>query len=73
MEASNLNFNIPGYNSLCSDHPSNTKGGALCMFYKNCLCVIRPHDLCALTECIVSEIKLWKKTTFFTSNYRSSS
>ena len=53
MDASNLNFNIPGYNSLCSDHPSNTKRGALCMFYKNYLCVIRPHNLCALTECIV--------------------
>ena len=73
MEASNLNFNIPGYNSLCSDHPSNTKRGALRMFYKNYLCVTRPHDLCALTECIAREIKLWKKAIFFTSNYRSSS
>ena len=41
------------------------------MFYKDCLPVIRRNDLCALTECIVNEIKLAKKSIFFTWNYRS--
>ena len=43
------------------------------MFYENYLPVIGCDDLCALTECIVTEIKLGKKTIFFTCNCRSSS
>ena len=43
------------------------------MFYKYCLPVIRFDDLYALTECIVTEIKLGKRSVFFTSNYKSPS
>ena len=43
------------------------------MFYKDCLPVIRRDDLCALTKCIASEIKLGKKSIFFNCNYRSPS
>ena len=39
---------ISGYNSLHSDHPSNTKRGGVCMFYKDYLPVIRCDDLCDL-------------------------
>ena len=73
MEARYLNINIPGYNSLSSDHPSNTKKGVVSMFYKDYLPVIRRDDLCPLTKCIVTEVILGKKPIFFTYNYRSSS
>ena len=56
-----------------SDHPSNTKIGGVCMFHKDYLSVIRRDDLCALSECIVTEIKVEKKSIFFTCNYKSPS
>ena len=69
IEASDANINISRYNSLRSD-PSNTKRGSVCMIYKYYLPIIRRDDLCALSESAVTEIKLGKKTVFFTCNYR---
>ena len=40
------------------------------MFYKDYLPLIRRDDLCVLSECIVTEIKLGGKSIFFTCNYR---
>ena len=57
IEASDPNINISGYNSLLSDHPSNTERGGVRMFYKGYLPIIRHNDLCALSECIVTDIK----------------
>ena len=73
IETNNPKLNIPGYNLLRSDHPSNIKRGGVCMFYKDYLPVIRRHDLCALTECIVVEVNSGTKSLFFTCNYRSPS
>ena len=70
IEANDANINISKYNSLRSDHPSNTKGGGVCMFYKDYFPIIKHDDLCALSEGTVNEIKLGKKTVFFTCNYR---
>ena len=38
------------------DHPSNTKCGGVCMYYKNIFYVIRRTVLSDLQECIVAEI-----------------
>ena len=43
------------------------------MFSKGYLPNIRRDDLCALAECIVTEIKLGKKSIIFTCIYRSPS
>ena len=43
------------------------------MFYKDYLPVVRRDNLCALSECIVTEIKLGKNSMFSASNYRSPS
>ena len=43
------------------------------MFYKDYLPIVRRDDFCVLSECIVGEIKLEKKSIFFTWNYRSPS
>ena len=63
-------INIPGYNLLRCDHLSNLKRGGVCMFYKEYLPINRRDDLCTLTECIVTEINLGKKSVFFTFSYR---
>ena len=73
IETNNPKLNIPGYNLLQSDHPSNIKRGGVCMFYKEYLPVIRCGDLCALKECIVVEVNSGTKSLFFTCNYRSPS
>ena len=31
------NLKIPGYNTIRDDHPSNTKRGGVCIYYKNTL------------------------------------
>ena len=31
------NLEIPGYNIIRKDHPSNTKRGGVCFYYKNTL------------------------------------
>ena len=49
---------------MCSGHPSNTRKEAVCMFYKDYVPVIRRDDLCAFTECIVTNIKLEKNQYF---------
>ena len=64
IEASDHNINIPRYNSLGSDHPSNTRRGGVFMFYKDYVPAIRRNDLCASKECIVTEIKLGKNQYF---------
>ena len=73
IEASAPNIDISRYNSLRFDHPSNTKRGFVCICYKDYLPAIKRDDLCALPECIVTDIKLGKKSIYFTCNYRSPS
>ena len=73
IKTNNPKLNIPGYNLLRSDHPSNIKRGGVCMCYKDYLPVIRCDDLCALTECIVAKVNSETKSLFFTCNYRSPS
>ena len=72
-EVNDPKINIPGYNLLRCDHPSNLKRGCVCMFYKEYLPINRRDDLCTLTECIVTEINLGKTSVFFTLSYRSPS
>ena len=65
IKASDANINVSGYNSLPFDHPSlKTKRGRVSMFYKDYLPVIGRDDLCALSECIVTKIKLEKNPYF---------
>ena len=72
-EVNDPKINIPGYNLLRCNHPSNLKRAGVCMFYKEYLPINRHDDLCTLTECIVTELNLGKKSVFFTLSYRSPS
>ena len=65
-------FNLPGYNVVKADHPSNTKKGGACIYFKNSL-PLRVLDIQFLQECINFEIKVADKTCNFISLYRSPS
>ena len=66
-------LNINGYTLVRSDHPSNTKRGAVAIYYKDHLPVIRRNDIFPLHESIVLEIRLANNKCFLTSLYRSPS
>ena len=66
------NFNLPSYNIVRADHPSNTKKGGVCIYFKNSL-PLKVLDIQLLQECINFEIKIADKTCNFISLYRSPS
>ena len=77
-----LNDTIPnneieteGYSSdiFRSDHPTNTKRGGVCLYYKNTLPIKLRSDLHILDESIVVELTLSRKKLFFVVIYRSPS
>ena len=74
------NLEISGYNLIRSDHPSNNKGGGICICYKHFLplrilniCSICPKNVQYLQECINFEMKIGDKFCDFRSRYRSPS
>ena len=67
-----VNLVSSGYNLTCSDHPSNTKGGGVCLYYKNCL-PLRVLNLSYLKECLNLELKIGDKSCNFIALYRSPS
>ena len=56
-----------------ADHPSNTKRGGVCLYYKEHLPIIRRDDISNLQECLVTEITVKNKRCFLTCLYRSPS
>ena len=56
-----------------SDHPSDTKRGGVCMYYKEHLPLVRRDDIACLEECIVGEIRIKNSKCFITCLYRSPS
>ena len=63
---------IPGYNLIRSDHPSNNKQGGICIYYKHFL-LLRILNVQYLQECINFEMKIGDKVCNFISLYRSPS
>ena len=56
-----------------NDHPSNSKNGGVCLYYRTGLPIKRRFDLELLQEMIVSEIAISRKKIFFINLYRSPS
>ena len=56
-------INIKGYNLLQVHHPSNKKRGGVCLCYKEHL--PKRDDLRTLKECLVTEIRVHKKSFSF--------
>ena len=66
------NLGVLRYNLICSDHPSNNKRGAVCIYYKNFLS-LRVLSIQYLQECINFELSIGGKICNFISLYRSPS
>ena len=62
---------INGYSLLRANHPSNSKRGGVCLYFKEHLPLIRRNDLNILQECLVTEIIVDNKKCFFACLYRS--
>ena len=51
------NLQLPGSDLIRADHPSNTKSGGVCIYYRNLL-PLKLINIHYLNECITFEIKL---------------
>ena len=60
------NLDISGYNLICSDHPSNSKHGGVCIYYKETLS-LRIINIIYLNEGIRFELKIGEKLCSFIS------
>ena len=66
------NLEIPGYHLFRADHPSNTKRGGVCIYYRNSL-PLKILNIQHLHECINFEIRIGGKLCRFVSLCRSPS
>ena len=64
------NLETPGYDLIRGDHPSNSKRGGVCVYYRNSL-PLKILDIFYLQECIVFELKIGNKFCKIVSLYRS--
>ena len=63
---------IENFTLVRADHPSNTKRGGICVYFRSCL-PIRVLNITVLSECIVLELLHQQKKFIFSSLYRSPS
>ena len=61
------------YNLIRSDHPSGSKRGGVCVYYKEHIPLVRRDDLCTFSNCLVTEIHLQNEECFLTCLYQSPS
>ena len=66
----NGNLELPGYNLVRADHPSNTKIGGVFIYYHNSL-PLKVIDIQLLNECINFKIRISGKLYCFLCLYRS--
>ena len=66
-------ISIDGYNLIRADHPSDSKRGGVCIYYKEHIPLIKRDDICTLDNCLVTEIRLKGEKCFLTCVYRSPS
>ena len=66
-------LSIPGYSMMRADHPSNTKRGGVCLYYKEHLPIIRRDYMSNLKECLVTGITVKNEQCFLTCLYSSPS
>ena len=57
IQEGDKNIQLDGYNLLRADHPSNSKRGGVCIFYKETLGVRIVKSL-SFNECIICEVSI---------------
>ena len=72
ISSDNDNLELPGYNLVRADNPTNTKRGGVCIYYHNSL-PLKVIDIQLLNECINFEIRIGGKLCSFLCLYRSPS
>ena len=72
VSSDNDNLELPGYNLVRADNPTNTKRGGVCIYYHNSL-PLKVIDIQFLNECINFEIRIGGKLCSFLCLYRSPS
>ena len=60
FESNDKDLMIEGYNLIRSDHPSNTKRGGVCIYYKE-YSAVPIVNITSLTECLVCEVIIQKQ------------
>ena len=58
---------IEGYNLIRSDHPSDSKKGGVCIYYKEHIPLILQDDINTLDNCLVTEIRSQNEKNFCTN------
>ena len=71
LDSEDDRLKIEGYNLRRSDHPSGSKKGGVCVYYKEHIPLVRRDDLCTLNNCLVTEICLENEKCFLTCLYWS--
>ena len=66
------NIQLNGYNLIRADHPSNTKRGGVCIFYKEALAVCIVNSL-NFNEYVVCEVSIQNSKGYIGVIYRSPS
>ena len=62
---------LDGYNLIRSDHPSDSKRGGVCIYYKEHIPLVKRDDICTLDTCLVMEIRSQNEKCCLTCIYRS--
>ena len=71
IETNDDRISIDGYNLIRADHPSDSKGGGVCIYYKEH--IPERDNICTLDSCLVTEICLQNEKCFLTCIYCSPS
>ena len=50
-------ISIDGYSLIRADHPSDSKRGGVCIYYKEHIPLIKRDNICNLVNCLVTEIR----------------
>ena len=70
LDSKDDRLKIEGYNLIRSDHPSASKKGGVCVYYKEHIPLVRRDDLCILSNCLVTKICLENEKCFLTCLYQ---
>ena len=57
-------INIAGYLLIRADHPSNTKKGSVCIYYKDFLSLIKRDDITNVKKCLIAVITVDNEKCF---------
>ena len=66
-------ISVDGHNLIGADHPSDSKRGGVCIYYKEYILLIKQDNICTLHNCLVTEIHSQGEKCFLTCFYCSPS